>query len=108
MNVLIQNQIDKATRRIALENAWEKVLIKGQVAVHHGPEFIPDWYEMARESGVNYLVTPAPLGAGYQLRTRDFNLLPIPPDARQTFLHSTRFLATYRTLEDALFHAFSL
>ena len=108
MNVLLQNQIDKANRRIALEDAWKRVVIKGKVAVHHGPEFIPDWYEIAKETGVDYLITPAPMGSGYQLRSRDFKALPIPTDARQTFLHSTRFLATYRTLEDALFHAASL
>lgn len=107
MNVLLQNQIDKARRRIALEDIWKTVLIKNQVAVHHGPEFIADWYDIAPESGVNYLITAAPLG-GFQLRSRDFKTFPIPPDGRQTFLHSTGFLATYRTLDDALFHAFSL
>lgn len=108
MNVLLQNQVDKAKRRIALEDIWKTVLIKNRVAVHHGPELIPDWTEIAEEAGVDFLITPAPMGGGYQLRSRDFNKFPILQDARQTFLHSTRFLATYRTLEDALFHASSL
>lgn len=95
-----------ASRRIEAEDIWKDVTITGQVAVHDSPKWIVGWEEIA-DPTVRFLVKQN-LRGGYQITSRDSRLHPIPPDPRQTFLHNSRFTASYRTLEDAVDHAMSI
>jgi uncharacterized UPF0160 family protein len=59
--------------------------------VKHG--FI-GWKEMAAKEGIYFLVAPNPRG-GWQLVSRDTNIIRIPKDEHQTFLHNSGFIASY-------------
>lgn len=107
MFAAVWGQLESATARIKTEDLWEKVEIRGKVAIHDSPEFLVGWQDLAIDQGINYLVTPN-LRGGYQVTSRDSKVFPTPPHPTQTFLHNSKFIASYPTLQEAIDHAVSL
>lgn len=107
MSEVLRGQIENANARILAEKLWREAFKEGQVAIWDGDEFLVGWQDWAAEDGVNYLVSKN-LRGGYQITSRDSRTRPIPPDPRQTFLHNSRFIASYPTRAEAISHALSL
>lgn len=92
-----------AIQRIAAENTWRTLEKRNCYAVHDSLEFVVGWQELAEKEGVNFLLMQNPRG-GYQIYSRDSSKFPIPPHESQTFLHNSKFTATYPTKELAITH----
>lgn len=62
------------------------------------------WKEEAAKENILFLVCPS-LRGGWQVISRDTEVVKIPPYSGQTFLHNSGFLANYETFEEARAHA---
>lgn len=82
----------------SLERAYEKVVIEEKGT------FIPEWKELAKQEGILLMLSPNARG-GWQLVSRDSQVLKITKAEGQTFLHASGFMAVYADKETALKHA---
>lgn len=100
--------LEMAKKRIAGEEMWAKTIrpFPG-VVVHDSLDHIVGWSDLAKKDDVIFLIDHNPRG-GWQMTSRDSKTWPIPEHPDQTFLHNSRFIAAYPTLEVALEHAESI
>lgn len=97
---------DAAARVEAIDQWFELEILRGTrggIAIHDSDEVLVGWQDLAIDSGVVFLVNRNKRG-GYQVTSRDARKFPIPSHPSQTFLHNSRFCATYPTLEAAVDH----
>jgi len=102
----LRGQIESARARVRGEMLWGQVKKNGRVALWDSTEFIVGWQDHAERDGINFLITPN-LRGGYQITSRDSRAFPIPEHPSQTFLHNSRFTASYPTFDEAFDHALS-
>lgn len=83
------------------EKLWDLAEKRGKFAILN--ELVFGWRLFAERDGIQYILCPSMRGKGqWNIVSRDSNLFTIPPDDKQLFLHSSRFIAVYKSYEDAL------
>jgi uncharacterized UPF0160 family protein len=96
--------IKTAQVRIETRPRWAEFEKAGRYAISPDEKYPVGWQELAIEEGRYFIIRPNTRG-GWQIESADSVLFPIPPDPRQTFLHNSRFTASYQTKEEAVAHA---
>lgn len=98
----VLSAINAAKQKIAATALWEKVEKYDGYAINDSPNFISGWQELAKEEGINYLITPNREPGKYQILSRDSDNFPVPVHEKQT--HNGGWMAVYKSLEDAVEH----
>ncbi len=100
--------VDCYRKEINDKKRWdilEKIEDNGfYLAIQEDTNIIFGWKEYAVADNVYMLVSPNERG-GWQIISRDSEIIKIPKHLNQTFLHNSGFIAVYDTKENAVQHA---
>jgi uncharacterized UPF0160 family protein len=102
---MAQNVLDAfiaaARKTIASKAIWHSLEFEKGIAIQYTTDFITGWKELALEKNILLLVSPNTRG-GYQIVSRDSEIIQIPKTTEQTFRHNSGFLAVYADFETAI------
>lgn len=101
---VLESFVFSAQKSIQEEAKWATLEFLLGMAIQHDTEEITNWKEWAERDDILLLISPNNRG-GYQIISRDSEVLQIPIHPDQTFRHNTGFLAVYPNCETALKHA---
>lgn len=89
------------------ERRWRQLKspVKG-IKIMEDTAVIPQWKELAFKQDVKFLITPnIRISGTHNLITRSTDEIVIPEDDKQVFRHPSGFMASYRSVNDALYIA---
>ena len=106
MELAFFSALKTAEKAIESEQRWEQLEKRKGIAIQHDSNHIVGWREFAELEDIYLLITPNPRKEGsYSITTRDTEILKIPENSTQTFLHANQFIASYPSFDDAIDHA---
>jgi len=98
---VLDNVLKTAVKAQTDEKTYYNLPIIGNVRLQEQGTPLVGWKELCLKDGLKGLVTPNPRG-GWQCISVDSELYPIAEQKNQTYLHNSKFLAVYKTQEEAL------
>jgi uncharacterized UPF0160 family protein len=90
-----------AEKTIESKTMWHSLEFEKGIAIQHTTDFITGWKELALKKKILLLVSPNTRG-GYQIVSRDSEIIQIPNNPKQTFRHNSGFLAVYPDFQTAI------
>lgn len=105
---ILKGYVEKSMDRIKGEQIWKSLQeeCNGLIKIQHNSQYITGWHEMAEQDRVLLLIHPCERTPnGYRITSRDTNIIKIPQNENQIFLHANQFTAAYKNYDSALNHA---
>ena len=85
---------------------YESCEKQNEILVNKSKTFIVNWKELAERDNVLLAITPNLRKEGsFQLTSRDTEILKIPVNENQIFLHANQYTASYKDFDSCLKHA---
>lgn len=101
-NTIISNLIAFNISKEGTKKKFEKLPVLQDVAISTVVSNLPGWQEIAVANGIKALLTKDSQSDGYVLISPDTTIFKIEPERGEIFIHASRFLAKYRTFQDAV------
>lgn len=103
MQITLHAAINLSKGKIAAELQWKACEKHDKYVIQYSEGRIYKWSEKAKDVGIYFLITPCTRTEGYwRLICADSELYPIIPTGKETFIHNARFIASYKTKEEAI------